>query len=127
MPVIKETYPQLAVREFKRMKALADGAIVQISVEQFFAVPGAGDNSIAVIVKHVGGNLMSRWTDFLATDGEKPGRNRDTEFAILPEDTRGNLLQQWEAGWSALFLALGPLTDADLAKTVGYLNAKFGL
>lgn len=114
----KETHIQLAVREFKRMKGLADGAIAQISTEQFFAVLSAGDNSVAIIVKHVGGNLLSRWTDFLTADGEKPGRNRDTEFAILTEDTRESLLRQWEAGWTTLFAAIGPLTDGDLDRTV---------
>jgi hypothetical protein len=100
------------------MKALADAAISQVTPEQFFAAPAPSDNSIAVIVKHVGGNLLSRWTDFLTSDGEKPGRNRDAEFEIDSADTREALLQQWEAGWNALFLALEPLTDRDLEKTV---------
>ena len=73
----KETYLQLAVREFKRMKRLADDAMEQVSAEQFFAIPSVGDNSIAVIVKHVGGNLISRWTDFLTSDGEKLNRSFD--------------------------------------------------
>jgi hypothetical protein len=114
----KETYPQLVAREFKRMKRLADGAMTQISDEQFFAVPSVGDNSVAIIVKHVGGNLISRWTDFLTSDGEKPGRNRDTEFAILTDDTRENLIRQWEEGWAKLFAALEPLIDGDLDCTV---------
>jgi len=113
-----ETYIQLALREFKRTKGLADGALAQITTEQFFATPNREDNSIAVIVKHVGGNLLSRWTDFLTSDGEKPGRNRDTEFEILSGDTQQSLLQQWESGWAALFSALEPLKDADLEKTV---------
>ena len=115
---MKENYIQLAVREFKRMKALADGAMAQITPDQFFAAPSEGDNSIAIIVKHVGGNLLSRWTDFLTSDGEKPGRNRDTEFAIDAKDTHPALLLQWEAGWSALFSALDPLTDKDLDRTI---------
>jgi len=114
----KETYLHLALREFKRMKALADGAVVQVTPDQFFTAPAEGDNSIAIIVKHVGGNLLSRWTDFLTTDGEKPGRNRDTEFEIGSDDTHAALLQQWEMGWSALFNALDPLTDKDLDKTI---------
>ena len=69
--VTQETYLQIVIREFKRMKALADRALSQISDEQFFAVPSEGDNSIAVIVKHVGGNLLSRWTDFLTSDGNR--------------------------------------------------------
>jgi hypothetical protein len=114
----KENYPQLAVREFARMKKLADAAVSQISPAQFFEVPAAGDNSIAVIVKHVGGNLVSRWTDFLTADGEKPGRNRDTEFAILPEDSRENLLKTWELGWATLFASLAPLGDSDFERTI---------
>jgi hypothetical protein len=113
-----ESYPALVVREFERLKSLGDRALAQVSPTDFFAVPTAGDNSIAVIVKHVSGNLLSRWTDFLASDGEKPGRNRDTEFAILPADTHEHLLAQWEAGWAALFTALRPLVLADYECTV---------
>jgi hypothetical protein len=114
----KENYVQLVAREFKRLKALGDGAISQVSSEHFFAIPAPGDNSIAVIVKHVGGNLISRWTDFLTSDGEKPGRDRDTEFQILADDTRERLLANWEKGWGALFSALEPLSDADLNRTI---------
>jgi hypothetical protein len=112
-----ESYIQLTVREFKRMKALADGAMAQVTPVQFFAV-AEGDNSIAIIVKHVGGNLLSRWTDFLTTDGEKPCRNRDMEFEIVAGDTQQTLLRQWEMGWSALFTALEALTDTDLDRTI---------
>ncbi len=114
----KEAYTQLALREFRRMKSLADGAISQVTPMQFFATPSPGDNSIAVIVKHVGGNLLSRWTDFLTSDGEKPGRNRDGEFEIYSGDTYETLTRQWEAGWNALFSALEPLTDSDLDRMV---------
>ncbi len=101
------------------MKALADGAMTQVAPDQFFKPRlSEGDNSIATIVKHLGGNLLSRWTDFLTADGEKPGRNRDTEFEISAEDTQAALLQQWEKGWSALFGALEPLTDKDLDRTI---------
>lgn len=115
---MNESYPQLVVREFKRMQSLAESAMSQLSDAQFFAVPAPGDNSVAVIVKHVGGNLVSRWTDFLTRDGEKPGRDRDAEFRIDPPDTREQLLQVWARGWEALFQALGPLGDSDLARTV---------
>lgn len=113
-----ETYIELLLRELRRTKALAEGAIAQISTEQFFAVLAPGDNSIAVIVKHVAGNLISRWTDFLSADGEKPGRDRDAEFCILATDTREHLIGQWEAGWGALFEALVPLRDSDLQRIV---------
>jgi hypothetical protein len=114
----KENYIEISIREFKRMKGLADGAFAQVTAEQFFAIPSEGDNSIAVIVKHVGGNLLSRWTDFLTTDGEKPGRDRDSEFEITPTDTQQILIGRWESGWAVLFSALEPLTDADLERTV---------
>jgi hypothetical protein len=115
---MSESYIQLVIREFKRLKSLADGAMSQITDEQFFASPGTDDNSVAVIVKHMGGNLISRWTDFLTSDGEKPGRNRDLEFEITVDDTRQFLMQQWESGWAALFSALEPLNDTDLERTV---------
>jgi hypothetical protein len=117
-PAATEAYPALVTREFEKLKRLADRALAQLPADHFFAIPGPGDNSIAVIVKHVGGNLLSRWTDFLTTDGEKPGRHRDTEFTILPADTRDHLLAQWEAGWAALFTAVRPLQTPDYARTV---------
>jgi hypothetical protein len=98
-----ESYLALALREFKRLKKLADDAMVQCTDEQFFAAPGPGDNSVAVIVKHMAGNLVSRFDRFLTADGEKPDRNRDAEFEILSGDTRVALLAAWERGWSILF------------------------
>ena len=111
-------YVPLAVREFRRLKDLADRAIAQISTEDFFAGAKPGDNSIAVIVKHVSGNSLSRFTDFLTSDGEKPHRQRDREFLLRPEDTREALLAAWEKGWSAVFAAVEPLGPADLDRTV---------
>jgi hypothetical protein len=113
-----ESYVELLLREFKRLKSLADGAISQCSDEQFFAAPAPTDNSVAVVVKHVAGNLVSRWTDLLTSDGEKPDRNRDLEFEILPEDSRARLLDLWERGWSALFASLSSLTDADMTRSI---------
>jgi hypothetical protein len=115
---VSESYVQIVLREFKRLKKLAEDAVVQLSDEQFFAHPSPGDNSAAVIMKHVAGNLVSRWTDFLTSDGEKPERNRDTEFAIAATDTREHLLQQWERGWMLLFAAIAPLTESDLQRPV---------
>jgi hypothetical protein len=77
----------------------------------------AGSNSIAIIVKHMAGNMRSRWKDFLTTDGEKPDRNRDTEFEAPPK-TRAELIAMWEGGWKYLFDALAPLSESDLARTV---------
>jgi hypothetical protein len=115
---MSESYVQLAVREFKRLQSLAEGALSQLSDEQFFAVPSPGDNSVAVIVKHVGGNLVSRWSDFLTSDGEKPGRDRDTEFRIGANDTREQLMRVWSGGWATLFEALEPLGDPDMARLI---------
>ena len=115
---MSESYVQVVLREFRRSKALADGAMAQISDEQFFACPTEADNSIAIIVKHVGGNLLSRWTEFLTSDGEKQSRNRDAEFRLTAEDTRAKLIELWESGWTALFAAIEPLRDSDMERIV---------
>jgi uncharacterized damage-inducible protein DinB len=104
--------------EFQRHKKLADAAMSQVDDEAFFRRPSEVVNSIALVVKHLGGNLLSRWSDFLTTDGEKPTRNRDSEFIIKPEDTRDSLLEQWEAGWATLLKTLDTLQEADLSKQV---------
>lgn len=106
------------VREFRRTKALADRAMAQVSDEQFLAAPGPETNSIAIVVKHMAGNLRSRWRDFLTTDGEKPDRRRDTEFELDAADDRASLMRRWEEGWAILFATLEALTDADLDRTV---------
>ena len=93
-----EEYVPLTIRESGRLKRLGDRAIAQLSADHFFASPREGDNSVGVIVKHVSGNLISRWTDFLTSDGEKPGRRRDTEFIIRSEDSQERLLIRWEEG-----------------------------
>ena len=103
--------------EYKRYKALADAAIAQVSDEGLaHAAPGGG-NSIEMMVRHIAGNLQSRFTDFRTSDGEKPWRNRDEEFeAVAPN--RSELLEAWETGWKALFDAVSALGDEDLAETV---------
>ena len=112
-----ENYKADALASFRNYKKMAERAIDQVSDDEFFWTIDAEANSIAVIVKHVAGNLHSRWTDFLTTDGEKPTRNRDTEFE-LTADTRESLKQFWEAGWETLFDNVEPLTADDFAKTV---------
>jgi len=112
-----ENYKADALASFRNYKKMAERAIDQVSDDEFFRTIDAEANSIAVIVKHVAGNLHSRWTDFLTTDGEKPTRNRDTEFE-LTADTRESLKQFWEAGWETLFDNVEPLTADDFAKTV---------
>jgi len=117
-----ETYHSDALSSFRNAKKLAERAIEQVSDEEFFATIDEEANSIALIVKHVAGNLRSRWTDFLTTDGEKPDRDRDTEFEVIA-DTRESLMQFWEDGWQILFDSLEPLTEEDFSKTVTIRSA----
>ena len=98
-------------------KSLAERAMAQVSDEHLLTALDAEANSIAVIVKHMAGNMRSRWTDFLTRDGEKPDRNRDTEFEDAPA-TREAVLALWEKGWQCVFSALEPLSEADLQRTV---------
>jgi hypothetical protein len=116
--MLGEHYLEDAVAQFRGLKRLADRALWQVDDAQFFAQLDAESNSLALIVKHVAGNLISRWTDFLTADGEKPGRRRDSEFLIEPGDTRAALMERWETGWQRLFDALAPLTPDDLMRTV---------
>lgn len=111
------SYLEDSIELFRYYKKLADRAMEQVSDEHLFAALDAEGNSIAIIVKHMAGNMRSRWRDFLTTDGEKPDRNRDSEFEE-PAATREELLKQWEEGWKWLFAALEPLTEADLTRTV---------
>jgi hypothetical protein len=104
---------------FRKQKEWADKAFTQVQADSdFFRKPGEFSNSIAAILKHVAGNLASRWRDFLTSDGEKPDRNRDAEFVIGEQDTRANLIAAWERGWSTLFDSLTPLTDIDLQQSI---------
>jgi len=98
-------------------RRLLDGALQQISDEEFARRPAPGINSIAVILRHLGGNLLSRWTDFLTTDGEKPSRNRDTEFEDWPGD-RASLMEFFESGWQACRDSIESLTSDDFSKKV---------
>ena len=105
-------------RGLRGHKRLADDSIAQLTDEQFFAQPDAESNSVAVIVKHMAGNLRSRFTDFLTSDGEKPDRNRDQEFLTGDQANREALLQSWEQGWQILFDSLNSLEPDDLQRTV---------
>ena len=111
------SYLQDSLDLFRYYKKLAERAMEQVTDEQLFAELDEGSNSIAIIVKHMVGNMRSRWVDFLTTDGEKPDRHRDSEF-VDPPATREALLQLWEDGWSHVFRALEPLSEEDLARTV---------
>jgi hypothetical protein len=111
-------YLEDATREFHRLKKLADDAMAQVRDPDFFRAPDPESNSIALIVKHIAGNLRSRWTDFLTTDGEKPDRHRDEEFEVRDTETREALSERWERGWSLVFDTMESLTAADLDTTV---------
>ncbi len=101
----------------RQYKSLAEGAMAQISDDQLTRRLDTESNSIAIVVKHMAGNMRSHWTNFLTTDGEKPDRSRDCEFEA-PPITRAELLRMWESGWRCVFAALEPLTEADLGRTV---------
>jgi hypothetical protein len=107
-----------ARRQFVKLKAQAERAMAQVEDADFFRSPDPESNSIAIVVKHVAGNMRSRWTSFLTTDGDKPNRNRDGEFLVEPGDTRQRLMEQWEAGWTLLFDALAALTPDHLEGSV---------
>src|SRR5579862_9136855 len=111
------SYIKDSLAVFRQCKQLAERAMEQVTDQQLFVTLDPESNSIAIVVKHMVGNMRSRWTDFLTTDGEKPNRNRDSEFVDAPA-TRSDLLQAWEQGWVLVFAALEPLTDADLGKKV---------
>jgi hypothetical protein len=102
---------------FEANKKLADRAVAQVPDDKLHVPLDANTNSVAVIMKHVAGNLISRWTDFLTTDGEKPWRNRDDEF-VDTFGSRAEMLSYWEKGWACLLTALRTLTPKDLEKTV---------
>ncbi|MGE0862648.1 MAG: DUF1572 family protein [Vicinamibacterales bacterium] len=106
-----------AIDEFQKIKKLADKAIEQLPDEQLHVRIDPEANSVAVIMRHMAGNMRSRWVDFLVSDGEKPTRMRDQEFEEAAQ-TRAELAAEWEHGWQCVFDALAPLTDADLQRTV---------
>ncbi len=110
-----------SIATFQSQKSLADRAIAQVDDAQFSANLGDEENSIAILMQHVAGNQISRWTDFLTTDGEKPDRARDREFEARGL-TRRVLLAEWERGWGGLFATLESLTPADLERTVTIRN-----
>lgn len=111
------SYLEDSLAVFRYYKRLAERAMEQVSDEQLFAVLDDEMNSIAIIVKHMAGNMRSRWTDFLTSDGEKPDRNRDTEFEGPPQ-TRQEIMALWEDGWNRVFSALEPLTESDMHRTI---------
>lgn len=115
---IVQNYFDDALSAFRAYKKLAEKAIAQMQDEEFFVTLDEESNSVAVIMKHMAGNMISRWTDFLTSDGEKPNRNRDMEFVIESETTKDDVLAYWERGWACVFEALEPLRPEDFEKTV---------
>ncbi|HEX5708684.1 MAG TPA: DUF1572 family protein [Pyrinomonadaceae bacterium] len=111
-------YLENATKNFRRLKGSADRAAAQVDDEGFFRQLDEESNSIAILMKHLSGNMRSRWTDFLTTDGDKPDRRRDSEFMLEDGDTRARIEERWEAGWQILFDTLASLRPADLLSTV---------
>jgi uncharacterized damage-inducible protein DinB len=114
---LTNSYVKDSIDLFRYYKKLGERAMEQCPDDGLFAILDSESNSIAIIVKHMAGNMRSRWSDFLTTDGEKPDRHRDTEFEEAPK-SRAEILTLWERGWKILFDALQPLTDAHLTRTV---------
>jgi hypothetical protein len=111
------SYVKDSIDILRYYKILGERAIEQALDEALLATPDPESNSIAIIVKHLAGNMRSRWTDFLTSDGEKLDRNRDSEFESPPQ-TRAEILDLWECAWKIVFDSLAPLTDADLGRTI---------
>jgi len=103
---------------FREAKEQADRALAQVPFERWTHRLDPGSNSLVTLVLHMSGNMLSRWSDFLDSDGEKDSRNRDAEFEDLPGATREALLERWESGWACLFAALAGLADGDLSRTI---------
>ncbi len=115
---IIQNYLDDARKAMRAYKKLAEKALEQLKDDEYFIKLDDESNSIAVVMKHMAGNMFSRWTDFLTTDGEKPNRNRDYEFVIASDTTRDAVRDYWERGWECVFAALDPLQIEDLDKRV---------
>ena len=111
-------YLEEARRQLRGHKRMGEGAMSQLKDEQLFIALDPEANSVAVIVKHLAGNMHSRFTDFLTTDGEKPDRFRDREFEVASATTRAEVMKWWEEGWACVFAAIDPLQPADVMRTV---------
>ena len=114
----RSQYVEEVFRGLRGHKRLADGAMAQLSDEQFFALPDPESNSVAVIAKHMTGNMRSRFSDFLTSDGEKPDRNRDQEFVMPNDASREEILRAWEQQWQLAFDTIHALQPEDLERTV---------
>jgi hypothetical protein len=115
-------YLEEAFRQLRGHKRMAEGAINQLSDQEFFRTLDPESNSVAIIIKHVVGNMRSRFTDFLTSDGEKPNRHRDTEFVIDENTTRADVMNWWEQGWGIVFGTLESLKPEEVSRTVMIRN-----
>jgi hypothetical protein len=111
-------YLDEARRQMRGHKRMGENAMAQLRNEDFFATIDPEANSVAILVKHLAGNMRSRFTDFLTSDGEKPDRFRDREFEITPSTTRAEVLQWWEGGWATVIATLDALKPEDVMRTV---------
>jgi uncharacterized damage-inducible protein DinB len=118
MAELASHYLEEARRQMRGHKRLAEGAMAQLRDEDLFVTLDAESNSVALLVKHMAGNMRSRFTDFLTSDGEKPDRFRDREFELEPATTRANVMNWWEDGWAQVFAALDSLRSDDVMNTV---------
>ena len=118
MPELAQHYLDEARRQFRGYKRLGEGALVQLKDEELLVTLDPESNSAATIVKHLAGNMRSRFKDFLTTDGEKPDRQRDQEFEQSSETTRADVMQWWESGWASVFSVLEALRPEDVQRTV---------
>ncbi len=118
MNSIAKEYLTTAIRRFKQYKESGDKTFIQLNNADFHYRSGVESNSIAIIIQHMAGNMLSRWTNLLTEDGEKPWRERDEEFRDHPAYTKDQLIESWEKGLSCLLDTLGSLTEDDLLKTI---------
>ncbi|HYY58870.1 MAG TPA: DUF1572 family protein [Pyrinomonadaceae bacterium] len=116
--MVGQNYLDDALATFRDYKRLAEKAFAQVNEAEFFITLDEEANSIGIIIKHMAGNMISRWTDFLTTDGEKPDRNRDMEFALAKDATRDELVSYWERGWTQVFESIEQLQPEDLSRRV---------
>jgi hypothetical protein len=124
---IPEQFLAAIAQTFQSQKRSAEKAIVQLPDDKLFVALDANTNSVAVIMRHMAGNLRSRFADFLTTDGEKPDRNRDGEFLLDPKTSRQQIMDDWESGWQVLFDTLASLTPDDLTRTITIRHEPYGV
>ena len=115
---MSQNFLEDALARFNESRSLGERAMAQVSDEDFFKLLDPESNSIALIVKHITGNMRSRWTDFLTSDGEKPDRNRDSEFVVADDETRERLMERWSESWDLVLSTVGALAQDDLMRIV---------